>query len=172
MKTLYLLRHAKSDWSDRTLEDFDRPLAPRGIKAAPRIGKTMRKRSLIPEIVLCSEARRALETWSLVEPELGAPVPVKVLRGLFLAPPSKLLGTVRRLPDDYASAMLIGHNPGMEHLAADLAGPRSDPDAVRRLAQKFPTAALAALAFDVDGWDDIGPGTGRLTSFLRPRDLA
>jgi phosphohistidine phosphatase len=171
MKTLYLLRHAKSDWSEPGLGDFDRPLAPRGTKAAPRMGKAIRKKGLIPAVVLCSEARRALETWSLIEPELRTSVPVKALRSLYLAPPSKLLAAIRRISDEHASAMVIGHNPGMESLAAGLAGPRSDPDALRRMRNKFPTAALAVFDFDTERWADIGPGQGRLTAFLAPRDL-
>ena len=171
MKTLVLLRHAKSDWSDPSLGDFDRPLATRGIEAAPRMGQAIRARGLVPDLVLCSSAARARETWDLVAPELKATPRVKFQRGLYLASPAKLLEKLRGADNAAKTVLLIGHNPGLELLAAVLAGPGSDPDARQAFSEKFPTAALCAFAFDIAGWRDAAEATGRLTLFLRPRDL-
>ena len=172
MKTVYLLRHAKSSWEDPALEDFDRPLAPRGRKAAPRMAAFMREKGLIPEIVLCSAARRALETWEQVAPGLDAEIPVKVLSGLYHAAPSGLLAALRRAPADAASALLVGHNPAIEGLALLLCGPRSKPKALDRLRAKFPTGALAVIDVEADTWSALAEGSGRLTQFVCPRDLS
>jgi len=171
IKTLYLLRHAKSDWSDPRLEDFDRPLSPRGRRAGRAIGQAMHAKGLIPAAILCSAARRALDTWDLVGPFLGGRSQVKVLRSLYLASPSRLLATLQRLPAALPSALLLGHNPGLAGLARQLAGPDSKKGALTRLSEKYPTAALAVFHVDVEDWADLGPGAGRLIDFLRPRDL-
>ena len=170
MKRLYLLRHAKSDWSDPTLDDFDRPLNKRGRKAAPLMGKLLRKHGLIPDLVLCSTARRAQQTWDLVAEKLGKSVPVKSLKSLYLAPPSRILTTLEPLPDDVESVILVAHNPGMHHLAHQLAGPGSDR-AARDLAAKYPTGALALFELDIASWRDVRKAKSRLTDFFRPRDL-
>ncbi len=170
MKTLALLRHAKADRGGRGLGDFDRPLAPRGIEAAPRIGRAMRGLGLSPDLILCSQARRARETWDLVAPELGCEPQVQIRRGLYLAAPQVLLDTVRSI-EAADLVLMIGHNPGLEWLAAALRGPGSDPGAVRTLSEKYPTAALAVLTFEIALWRDVERGKGRLTHFLRPGDL-
>ena len=90
MKTVLLLRHAKSSWNHPSLGDFDRPLAPRGRKAAPRIARFMRAEGLIPDVVFCSAALRALETWALVAPGLDADVPLETLRDLYHGTPGQL----------------------------------------------------------------------------------
>ena len=171
MRTLLLLRHAKSSWDDPSLDDFDRPLAPRGQGAAPRMATYLKKKSLRPDFVLCSSACRAVQTWSLVSDVLGGNPEVKFLRSLYLAPPSRLIDIIRRVPDNAPCAMLIAHNPGMEHLAAVLAGADSKKKALEKLYTKYPTAALAQLEFDTDNWKDIERGAGRLTRLIWPRDL-
>ena len=171
MKTLALFRHAKSDWSDPRLEDFDRPLAPRGLKAAPRMAKAMKKLGLAPDLVLCSEAVRTRQTWDLAAPEIGAASRLEIRRSLYLAAPGELLQAIREAGPQAETLMLIGHNPGMESLAAVLAGPGSETAAFRRMAKKFPTAALAVLTFEIADWRDAEPGTGTLTHFIQPRDL-
>jgi len=174
MKRLLLLRHAKSDWSDPLLEDFDRPLASRGRVAAPRMGRYLASKIGAPDLVLCSDALRTRQTWSLVAAELAetAPArPVKFLRGLYLARPSRLLSSIRRAPDDVGSLLLVGHNPGMHDLACALVGD-GKAKALGRLAGKFPTAALAEIHFDLAQWRALEPGTGRLKRFVRPKDLA
>ncbi len=172
MRTLLLLRHAKSSWDDPSLDDFDRPLAPRGIDAAPQMGAYLEAKGLRPDLVLCSPAVRARQTWSLVARALGGTIRVKELQGLYPGSPSRLLEALRRAPDDDARVMLVGHNPGLENLAMALAGPASKPKALAKLHAKFPTAALAEIAFEADSWRDLGPGGGRLKRLVWPKDLA
>ena len=172
MKTLLLLRHAKSSWDDLSLADFDRPLAARGQKAAPVMADYLRKKDLRPDLVLLSPAARARETWALVAHTLGGQIEVKELRGLYLGAPSRLLDAVRRAPDRADRVMLIGHNPGMEHLAMVLAGPASKRKAMAKLHDKFPTAALAEIEFDAGSWKDLARESGRLKRLVWPRELA
>ncbi|MAS08456.1 MAG: histidine phosphatase [Ahrensia sp.] len=166
MKTLYLLRHAKSSWDDPSLDDFDRPLSERGRTAAPLIGKYMAERGWRPDLALVSPARRARDTWRIVAYEWPAPVETRFDRAIYLAEPDDLLALLREA-DTPGSVILVGHNPGMEDLAAQLASPGSDPQARARMAEKFPTAALAR--FDVGA---LAPGGAALTDFIRPKDLA
>jgi phosphohistidine phosphatase len=170
MRTLYLLRHAKSSWASPLLDDFERPLNKRGREAAPRIGRLLRKREMIPDLVLCSAARRATETWELAGQAIGRDLPVKVYRGLYLASAGKILDIVRRAADEAESLLVVGHNPGMERCAAQLVGPGSDAGALAELEAKYPTAAVAAFTFDAEKWRDLDFGAGRLIAFLKPQD--
>ncbi len=174
MSKLYLLRHAKSSWEDSRLEDFDRPLAPRGRKAAKRMGRWMRAEGIAPELVLLSPARRCRETWDLLAAELPAPGPeVRLLKSLYLAGPARLLARLRQAPEAVAELLLLlGHNPGLQGLAANLAGRASDPAALAELRQKFPTAALAVFEVEPAHWHLLAPGRARLAAFVSPRDLA
>ena len=170
MRRLLLLRHAKSDWSDPALDDFDRPLAPRGARAAPRMGRHLKRKGLVPDLVLCSTARRAQETWDLVAAELGREVPVQFSKGLYAVSSAALLAAIRRVPDDCGRLLLIGHNPEIEDLAHRLAG-TGKAKALALLAEKYPTGALAEIRFARDSWSKIGEGAGTLQRFVRPRDL-
>ncbi len=171
MKQLLLYRHAKSAWDDPQLEDFARPLAPRGRKAAPRMGRTMAARGWQPQRVLCSAARRTWQTWELTAPELGGSPQVKSLRGLYLASPAQILREIHRTPETVERLMVIGHNPGLETLARRLAGPDSGGAELARLQEKFPTAALAVFAVPLEQWRALTWSGARLTAFLRPKDL-
>ena len=164
------MRHAKSDWGDPGLDDFDRPLAARGRRAAPAVARWMNGNGCAPEFVLCSAARRAVETWSLVAEVLDAAPEAETTEDLYHASPAGLLALARGIADRHASAMMIGHNPGFHVLASALAGEGPD-DLMRDLAAGYPTAALAGIAFDAASWSDIAPGVGRLTCFVRPRTL-
>ncbi len=170
MPTLMLLRHAKSDWSDPGLADFDRPLNKRGRRAAPLIGRYLRKQDLLPDLVLCSGARRARQTWELVSAKLRSEVPVRFLRSLYLAPPSRLLATLQRQPEEVERLMMVGHNPGMENLAAHLAG-GGDVALRARMQEKFPTATLAVFSFAAETWGGVASGGGELLRFVVARDL-
>ena len=170
MKTVYLLRHAKSSWSDPSLSDFDRPLSSRGRKAAPRMGNFMAREGLIPERVLCSAARRALETWEMVSVAVGRTMPVEILRELYLASPGALLARIQALPQEESSVLFIGHNPTHEELAMALAG-EGEADALASLERKYPTGALAVLDFSVQGWDQVEERRGYLRAFIRPKAL-
>ena len=170
MRQLLLLRHAKSSWDTPGLDDLDRPLAPRGQQVAPEMAQLMRKRRWLPDLVLCSHAERVRATWELMAPVLGGQIPARTLRTIYPGAPSRLLATLRRAPDEAATLLLIGHNPGLGALAASLcgAGPKK---ARERMGAKFPTAGLAVIDFDVGGWSEIAPGAGRLEAFVRPKDL-
>jgi phosphohistidine phosphatase len=171
VKTLYLLRHAKSSWSDPSLPDADRPLSARGRTAATLMGRYCRNHRLAPDVVLCSTAARARETLAVFDAARGQSAPVRFQKSLYLAGPSRMLMALRALNDRYASALLVGHEPGIRHLALELAGDGA-PLAMRRLGKKYPTGALAVLTFPVDRWRAVEAGEGRLESFVRPRDLA
>jgi len=169
MRTVFLLRHAKSSWDDPSLPDIERPLASRGHDAAERMGRFLRDNGLIPDAVLCSNARRAVETWELMKPSLGSPK-FHLAPNLYMASPEVIMAWLRRLQPDIASVLLIGHNPGFEDAARQLAGD-GKPKALKRLRRKYPTAALAVIRFDADDWRAVGWGEGYLARFVRPRDL-
>jgi phosphohistidine phosphatase len=167
MKSLYLLRHAKSNWKDPDLADHDRPLAGRGRRASKAIARHLGEKDIEPELVLCSSARRTRETLERLQPALGTPT-VRIEPELYAAGASVLLGRLRRVPDTVGSVMLIGHNPGIEDLALEIARPAP---AMRELELKFPTGALATLVLDGASWRALDRGTAELVSFVRPRDL-
>lgn len=171
MKTLYLLRHAKSDWNAPARGDFERPLAPRGEKAAPRMGRELVRRGFEPDLVLCSTARRAQETYGLITGFLPEKHGIQLHDELYMAPPAKMRKILAQQNDASNAIMMIGHNPGMEAFALELAGPESDRDLLAVMEEKYPTAALAVLNFQTDLWREVTPGSGQLTHFLKPRDL-
>ena len=168
MKKLYVLRHAKSDWGDASLRDFDRPLNERGRKAAKALGKELRKRDLKPDLVLASPALRAKQTLQRVQDGFGTAFDVTEVERIYLAEPDALIDAIRHVPDDAQRVMLVGHNPGLQELVLAL----SEPSALRDEAtEKFPTATLAEIRFGVQSWRDVSPGAGVLQILLRPRDL-
>lgn len=169
MTTLFLLRHAKSSWDDPALPDHDRPLAPRGVKAARRIAEHLQSARIRPELVLCSSARRTRDTLALVEPALATYVTVEIEDELYGAGPSELIERLRRVDSEVDSAMLIGHNPGLQDLAVELAG-GGDADALEQLHAKFPTAALATLEL-TSPWAALASDDATLTSLVLPRRL-
>ena len=165
MKLLYLLRHAKSSWDDPALADRDRPLAPRGVRAARQLAKHARREGIAPDVVLCSPALRARRTLELVEPGLGGQPDVLVAEELYGASAEDLLDRLRRLPDAVGSAMLVGHNPGLQELALTLA-----PSA-EQLRDSLPTGALATISVADETWSQLQPGHAELLSLVVPRDL-
>jgi len=171
MKTLLLLRHAKSAWNDSTISDISRPLTPRGQIAATRIGRHLREEGPLPERVLCSPARRAAETLARVLAELKPPPVVEERPELYLQGWSSLLAAARSLPEEVKRAMVVSHNPDLPDLALALAG-TGPAAALTALATKFPTGALAVLTFPVGTWREIAPGSGTLQALIRPRDLS
>ncbi len=170
MRTLSLLRHAKSSWDDPQLPDFDRPLAPRGLAAAPRMGARMRDLALAPELALCSPAARTRETARLVLPALAHSPPIVFEQVIYEATTETLLTLVRQLPDSVRHALLIGHNPGLHHLILDLLGDRLPPE-YADLHRNLPTSALAVLEFPVERWANAAPGIARLVHYETPRSL-
>jgi len=160
-KHLLLLRHAKSSWDDPTLADHDRPLAARGRKAAKLIGARLRTDHTPVSLVLCSSAQRARETLDLVAP----PGEIEIDDGLYGASADDLLERVRQIAEDVDAVMLVGHNPAMHDLAVGLIS-----DAGEHAVGKFPTGALATLAF-TGSWRSLAPGRAELVAFLKPREL-
>jgi phosphohistidine phosphatase len=171
MRSILLLRHAKSSHDEPGLPDHDRRLTGRGRKSAELIGRYMAKRHLLPDLVLCSSARRTRETWTLLAPNLGAPPKVRYMRELYMATADEILAQIRAVDDRVASLMVIGHNPGLGAFAQDIAQ-KGDSASLARLREKYPTGALALVMCDTAGWRDLVLGSGRLEAFVAPRELA
>ena len=161
MKTLLLLRHAKSSWDNANLSDFDRPLNKRGVESAPLIGKAIRKRKLQPDLIFSSPAVRAKETIELVRESAGLAAPIKFEPGIYEASAGRLLDIVSRIPDEADTAMLVGHNPGFEDVL----------ELLTREKQHLPTAALACVKLDVEKWSEVSPGHATLEWLLTPKHL-
>jgi len=174
MLTLALLRHAKSSWNDGGLADYDRPLAKRGQKAAPEIGAELAFLGMRPELVLCSGSVRTRDTLDLVLAKLGGASPEVVYDdAIYMATPATLLSILRKIPNGTSpprSVMVVGHNPGLEELAALLVGAGGDEDR-NRMSAKFPAGAVAVICFDAASWASIGLGTGSLEHFITPKRL-
>ena len=178
-RKLVLLRHAKSAWPD--VPDHERPLARRGQRDAPVMGRWLCAAGHLPDQVLCSTARRARETWQLAQAGLGVTPPASFDDGVYQGSAPQLLDLIRGADPAARTLLVVGHDPAMPELALALAattstahpGAASDaspPDVLDRMRAKFPTAAIAV--FEVTGdWDQLGPGTARLICFVTPRDL-
>jgi phosphohistidine phosphatase len=170
VKALYLLRHAKSSWDDRSVPDHDRPLAPRGRRAARKVADHLHRVGVAPALVLCSTARRATETLDAILPALEGTPEVRVEEVLYHASAEDLVHRVHEIPAPVPSALLIGHNPSIQSAALLLARGDDQP-LVARLRDKMPTGALAT--FELDGeWSAATAGSARLVSFVVPRELA
>jgi phosphohistidine phosphatase len=163
-KRLAILRHAKSDWGQPGLTDFERPLNERGRAAAGLIRRTMNQRGLTFDIVVSSPSARTRETLALVG------IDAKWDERIYLAAADTLIGIIHALPETAQSALIVGHNPGLHELVLKLARP--DAGGLRqRVLGKFPTAALALLELDIDAWSDAAPGCGEIAELLLPREL-
>jgi phosphohistidine phosphatase len=161
VKTLLMLRHAKSSWDDMSIRDFDRPLAARGQRDAPRIGKALEARGPLPDLIVSSPAARAKETIESVIRSARLSVSPRFDDSIYGASSAELIGIIRRLPDESSCAMLVGHNPGFEDTVSRLTGER----------QSMPTAALACLEFQIERWEDVEDEQGKLLWLLTPKQL-
>lgn len=165
MRTLYLLRHAKSSWKDDSLSDFDRPLKGRGRKAAEQIGQVLVEEKLLSTaqspLVISSPAVRARETTELVLESSGLKLKPRFDERIYEADVRTLLQVVHAIPDESDTALLVGHNPGFENLLAYFTGDM----------RHMPTAALAKIEFDVKTWKKVSEGAGRLEWFVTPKEL-
>ena len=163
MKTLVLMRHAKSDWGTPADSDFDRPLNTRGQKSAAALGTWLREKALHPTEALVSSARRTQETWERLAIRSCQ---AWFLEGLYHASAPQILMALRQARED--TVLVIGHNPGIASFAADILGPHEDlpPDFHR-----YPTGATSIITFPAKTWDQVSPGTGRLVDFVTPRSL-
>ncbi|HLM00171.1 MAG TPA: histidine phosphatase family protein [Pyrinomonadaceae bacterium] len=160
MKTLFILRHAKSSWDNPDLTDFERPLNERGRRAAPFIGNLMRERRLRVDLILSSPAIRARQTASLVGEAAGFAAEIRCDERIYEARPQSLLYLLAETGDEFDSVLLVGHNPGLEGLIKILTGGGSS----------MPTAALAEIELNIDSWSKIAADAGKLNSLVRPKD--
>src|SRR5215216_4906855 len=148
MKTLLLLRHAKSSWDTAGLRDFDRPLAGRGKRDAPRMGKALAERGPAPDLIISSPAARAKATVEAFVKAAGFNLAPQFESSIYDAATAELMKLVRRLPDDRSTVLLVGHNPGFEDLVARLTGSL----------ERMPTCALACMELEVDSWQAVEDG--------------
>jgi phosphohistidine phosphatase len=160
MKTLLLLRHAKSSWDDASLSDFERPLNERGLRTAPFMGELIRRRRLCPEVIVSSPAERAKETAVLIRDSAGLAAEIDFEPRIYEANPDDLRDVVSGLDEKYPSAMLVGHNPGIEAFIHYLTGHL----------ERMPTAALAVIELGIDRWSDVADRCGRVADVIRPKD--
>jgi phosphohistidine phosphatase len=171
MKTLCLLRHGQAG-RRIDLQDYDRPLSAGGVEAAGEIAAILRGADLLPDLVLCSGAKRARQTWEVVDAQFTAEeadgLTLELREDLYLASETRLLIALRKLPDAASAVLVIAHNPGLHRLARELAGPGSRAEALARLGRGFPAAGLAVLAIDAANWAELAPAGARLIEFFNP----
>ena len=160
MRTLYLLRHAKSSWKDASLKDFERPLKKRGKEAAKSIGEVLKAEKIDDLLVITSTAVRARETTRIALKHYHSTVEVRFEQKIYEASPATLLGIVHEIEDDRPTAMLVGHNPGFEMLLAFLTGQL----------RAMPTSALAKIIFEADSWQEIKGDAGTLERLVIPKE--
>ncbi|MER5295820.1 histidine phosphatase family protein [Streptomyces pharetrae] len=170
LRRLVLLRHAKSAWppDGPDVPDHDRPLAPRGRRDAPAAGRALAAADCLPDLALCSTALRARQTWELAAAQWGTPPPARHDPRLYAAGVPGLLAVVREVPPEVSTLLLVGHNPGLEDLVLDLAGDGLD-DTLDRVRTKFPTSAIAVLAWRGADWGALAPGAALLAWVTVPR---
>jgi len=163
--TLILTRHAKSDWDDPHLSDHDRVLNDRGRGAAPKVGRWLKDHGHLPDAALVSSARRTVETWELLAPELGVSVPMTLAPGLYHAEAGDILTHLRKA--EVPTVMVIGHNPGIGEFAHRIVdAPAPHPRFI-----DYPTCATLVAAFPGNAWSDVEWWSGQVVDFVVPRDL-
>lgn len=171
MLRLMLLRHAKSSWTEPGLDDMDRPLTRRGERTAQAMGRVMAAKRLLPDLVLCSPARRARDTWKLAAGEIKTAPRLIVEDKIYdFGNGGRLIEAIRQAGDAAKTVLVIGHNPSMERAAARLVG-SGDTKLRERIERKYPTAALAVIAFKFADWTGLAEGKGELQHFIRPKDI-
>jgi phosphohistidine phosphatase len=160
MKTIYLLRHAKSSWGDASLSDFERPLNDRGLRTAPFMGEVMTRRGYSPSVIISSPAKRAATTAKLVKESAGLSGPLRFDDRIYEASPNTLRTVAAESNEDVDSVMLVGHNPGMEgfirYLTAQI--------------EPMPTAALAVIELSIVSWKDLDANSGKIVEIIRPKN--
>ncbi len=162
MKTLFLLRHAKSSWKQPELHDHDRPLTKRGKKDAPKVGLYIKENGLLPDLILSSTARRAQETARAVAEESGFSKPIDLHQDLYLSDPACYLDILHCLPDEANRVLVVGHNPDLEQLLTMLTD----------ITTHLSTAALAQIDLHITGWQELNEATdGKLVNIWSPREV-
>jgi phosphohistidine phosphatase len=160
MKTLYVLRHAKSDWNDRSLTDFERPLNERGLNAAQKMGVFMSERNLTPHLIVSSPARRALETARIVKEAAGFASEIVFEPRIYEASFGDLIEIFSQVKNDCDRLLIVGHNPGFEELVGSITCEF----------QSMPTAALAEIELLTENWSEITQG-GKLKNLFKPKEI-
>lgn len=171
MKTLTLLRHAKSGWDDPVSRDFDRPLNGKGKRAAEMVGRHMRSAGLAFDHAVASPAVRVVETLQHIAIGYGSDLAPAWDKRIYLASSATLLDVVHDLPDAAGHALLVGHNPGLEDLVLALVPDAAEQHLRSAVELKYPTASVATMTFDTQNWNGVSAGSGQLVAFTRPRDL-
>ncbi len=162
MKTLLLMRHAKSSWKHPDLQDHDRPLNKRGEKDAPRMGKYLREKELVPQHILASPAKRVTQTVDGLLDKMNFKGKVEYLDSLYLAEPTAYFSTLQSISDKFERIMIVGHNPGLEGLLQILSGQ----------VESLPTASVAHLVLPIEHWADLNEEThGELVERVKPREM-
>jgi len=162
VKTLLVLRHAKSSWKDHDLSDHDRPLNKRGKKDAERMGKFIFEQQLVPELILSSSAKRAQKTALRVADEIEFDGTLTISRELYSFGYEAYLEMLSELPKEINSVMIIGHNPGLEELIETLIGEY----------RRITTASLAQIIIDIEEWDEINQEPeAKLTNLWQPKNI-
>jgi phosphohistidine phosphatase len=167
MKTLFIIRHAKSSWDHPGMSDFDRPLNERGKRDAPRMGKRLKEKDIHPNLILSSPAKRAYSTSKRIAGVLGYPLEnIKTDRSLYHADEDDILYAIRHVNDKHNSVVMFGHNPGLTDFV----------NALGRDGENFidniPTCGIVAFKFDVPSWKDVGFGNGSFLFFDFPKSKA
>ncbi|MEO1054867.1 MAG: histidine phosphatase family protein [Bacteroidota bacterium] len=163
MKTLYLVRHAKSSWADPSLSDFERPLNGRGKRDAPVMGGRLKRRGIMPDLMLSSPAKRAFKTCKVIAKEIGYPKESIVRdRAVYHADEDELLEIMQQQDDKYESIMLFGHNPGFTYFANELAHTEID---------NIPTCGVFACELNIEQWSELRFGTAKMLFFDYPKKL-
>jgi phosphohistidine phosphatase len=168
MRSLYLLRHAKSDWDGSGVADFDRPLSERGFSAAPKMGQFMAENKLIPDRILCSAANRTRQTLSALLPHLGDVADIEIMESIYSGGAQEYFNLLRSQENEAETILLIGHNPSIQGLALALSG-EGDQSMREQMFAKYPTAGLSVIKFAIESWNDIDQGKGNLELFTTPR---
>lgn len=172
MKRLYILRHATAIDKAGPIDDFDRPLTDEGGEESRLVGAYMKRKGLEIGCVLCSPSVRTRETWDGANAKLKADPQIFYPERLYKEGEEAIYDEVSTAPDECASILIVGHNPGLERFARSLADAKnSKPKPLLRILANFPKAVFARYKLDIERWDEIRPGIGRLTSFKTPSDL-
>ncbi|MBM3526954.1 MAG: histidine phosphatase family protein [Alphaproteobacteria bacterium] len=170
MRRLLLLRHAKAERARPGERDHDRILADRGRADTPKIAHYMARHGLVPDAAVVSTAARTRETWALCEPVFERAPPVVFESRIYEATPQAIMGVIAETAPGVGTLLVIGHNPGLQELAALLIA-SGDVDARQRMNEGFPTSALAVIGFAFEDWSGVHPHAGRLEHFVTPRAL-
>ena len=170
VKNLFLLRHAKSSWRNSSLIDFDRPLSKRGIHNAIKIGCYIRKNHLNADLILCSPAKRAEETFNLIRIGFSKPWKIKFLDQLYLAQERDIIREIHKVQTATNNLLVIGHNPGLGSLACTLASKGNNQLGIS-LPKKYVTSAFSMFDVDVMKWSEINMCNAVLVKFFQPKEL-